>query len=137
MESLSKMYIRAQAFMDFAESLSRQSKCEQRKVACIICDSDLSQIISIGLNGGAKDLDQCLCVLPGKYGCIHAELQALMKADRSVDGCTAFITLSPCIQCAAAMINAGIKKVYYRSVWKDTSGLEMLKRANVALFKID
>ena len=120
-------------FKDFALSLAKLSKCEQRGVASLLVTEDLSQVLSIGINGGAKGSVQCLCSLPGKETCIHAEQNMLAKNKHDATGMTVIVTLSPCIQCAAAMINAGIRRVYYVDTWKDTTGIELLKRSGVVI----
>lgn len=123
-------------FVNFAKELASLSKCEQRGVAALIVDKDFSQVHSIGINGGAKHGAQCLCSLPGKESCIHAEQNALVKCQVPTEGKVMILTLSPCVQCAALMINAGIHTVYYCEEWKDTQGLIMLKDARITTIKI-
>lgn len=120
-------------FAEFARNLARLSKCEERKVAAIITDRDLTQIYSIGLNGGPKGLVDCMCKIDGKYGCVHAEVNALIKCRNNDPDKVMFVTLSPCKQCAAAIINApgGFSTVYYLQQWKDTTGIELLKSAGI------
>lgn len=124
---------RIAVFATFARDLSKLSKCEERKVAAIITDRDLTQIYSIGLNGGPKGLVDCMCKIDGKYGCVHAEINALIKCRSDAPGKVMFVTLSPCKQCAAAIINApgGFSTVYYLQQWKDTTGIELLKKAGI------
>lgn len=120
-------------FAEFVRNLSTLSKCEERKVAAIITDKDLTQIYSIGLNGGPKGLVDCMCKIDGKYGCVHAEINALIKCRNDSPDKVMFVTLSPCKQCAAAIINApgGFSTVYYLQQWKDTTGIELLKKAGI------
>lgn len=120
-------------FANFARDLSKLSKCEERKVAAIITDRELTQIYSIGLNGGPKGLVDCMCKIDGKYGCVHAEINALIKCRSDAPDKVMFVTLSPCKQCAAAIINApgGFSTVYYLQQWKDTTGIELLKKAGI------
>lgn len=124
---------RVRVFAKFANDLAALSKCEERKVAAIITDSDMSQVYSIGINGGPKGLADCMCGIDGKYGCVHAEINALIKCNSSERNKVMFVTLSPCKQCAAAIINApgGFSTVYYTEQWKDTTGLELLKNAGI------
>lgn len=124
---------RVSVFANFVRDLSALSKCEERKVAAIITDRDLTQIYSIGLNGGPKGLVDCMCKIDGKYGCVHAEINALIKCRNDAPGKVMFVSLSPCKQCAAAIINApgGFSTVYYLEQWKDTTGIELLKKAGV------
>ena len=124
---------RVVVFANFARELAKLSKCEERKVAAIITDKDLAQIYSIGLNGGPKSLVDCMCKIDGKYGCVHAEINALIKCRSDAPDKVMFVTLSPCKQCAAAIINApgGFSTVYYLQEWKDTTGIELLRKAGI------
>lgn len=124
---------RISVFANFVRDLASLSKCEERKVAAIITDRELTQIYSIGLNGGPKGLVDCMCKIDGKYGCVHAEINALIKCRSDAPGKVMFVSLSPCKQCAAAIINApgGFSTVYYLQQWKDTTGIELLKKAGI------
>lgn len=124
---------RVEVFAKFTMSLAELSKCEERKVAAVITDKDLTQVYSIGVNGGAKGLGDCMCVLDGKYGCIHAEINALIKCRSEAEHKVMFVTLSPCKQCAAAIINApgSFDTVYFMETWKDQSGIKLLKAAGI------
>ena len=124
---------RIAVFANFTKELSKLSKCEEKKVAAIITDKDLTQVYSIGINGGPKGLVDCMCRLGGKYGCAHAEINALIKCRSDAPGKVMFITLSPCVACAAAIINApgGFSTVYYMEQWKDSTGIELLKSAGI------
>lgn len=124
---------RLSVFANFTKQLASLSKCKERQVAAIITDKDLSQIYSIGVNGGPKGLVDCMCAIDGKYGCIHAEINALVKCRSDAEDKVMIVTLSPCIACAAAIINApgSFSTVYYLEEWKNTEGLLLLKQANI------
>lgn len=129
---------RISVFKQFTKNLATLSKCTERQVAAIITDSDLTQVLSIGVNGGPKDLDDCLCVTAGKYGCVHAEINALIKCNTIVYDKIMFITLAPCKQCATAIVNTpgSFQSVIYFEDWKGTEGLEILREANIRTIKI-
>lgn len=124
---------RLQVFKRFTMDLATLSKCSERHVAAVITDKDLTQVYSIGLNGGPKGLVDCMCKIEGKYGCVHAEINALIKCRSDAPDKVMFVTLSPCKQCATAIINApgGFSTVYYVEPWKDDSGLRLLKSAGI------
>ncbi len=130
---------RVSVFARFVADLASLSKCEERHVAAIITDKSLSQVYSIGINGGPKGLADCMCNIDGKYGCVHAEINALVKCRSDAPDKVMFVTLSPCKQCAAAIINApgGFSTVYYTEVWKDRTGIELLKNAGIKCVYID
>lgn len=132
------MNSRLNVFKNFVKDLATLSKCTERKVAAVITDKDLSQVYSIGLNGGPKGLADCLCVIDGKYGCIHAEQNALVKCLSDAPDKVMFVTLSPCKTCAAAIINApgGFSAVYYCDEWKDNTGIKLLEAAGIKCLRI-
>ena len=127
---------RINLFMNFTVELSKLSKCTERQVAAVVTDKDLSQIYSIGLNGGPVKGIDCLCKLPGKETCIHAEAQAIAKNTSPDKDKIIFITLTPCVTCSAMIVNSGFSKVYYKDQWKDTTGLTILRRAGIEVIKL-
>lgn len=129
---------RIQVFKRFTLDLATLSKCSERHVAAIITDKDLSQVLSVGINGGPKGLVDCMCKIDGKYGCVHAEMNALVKCDSKAKNKIMFVTLSPCKQCAAAIINApgGFSTVYYMEQWKEDSGIKLLSAAGIKVKQI-
>jgi dCMP deaminase len=129
---------RLEVFKRFALDLTTLSKCGERNVAAIVVDKDLQQVYSIGLNGGPKNLQNCLCALEGKYGCIHAEINALIKCNSTDTNKVMIVTLSPCIACATAIINSpgGFKAVYYIEAWKDDTGIKLLQAAGIFVQQI-
>lgn len=129
---------RLKVFKNFVLNLADLSKCSEKHVAAIITDKDLSQVYSIGINGGPKGLMDCMCTLPGKYGCIHAEINALIKCRSNAENKIMIISLSPCIACAAAIINApgSFSKVYYVNNWKDDTGVKLLTKAGISVIQI-
>lgn len=71
---------------------------------------------------------------------LHAELNCLMKAARegiSILGGTIYITLSPCIQCSAMLIQAGIQRVVYLQQYRCSEGLDLLRKAGIIVDKME
>lgn len=129
---------RFKVFKDFTLGLAQLSKCSERGVAAIITDAALTQVHSIGINGGPKSLVDCMCNTEGKYGCLHAEINCLIKNQYNGEDKAMFVTLAPCKQCAAAIINApgGFNAVYYFEDWKEDTGIKMLRAAGIPVVKI-
>jgi deoxycytidylate deaminase len=129
---------RLAVFRDFTMSLLLLSKCQEKRVAAIITDTAFTQVHSIGINGGAKGLSDCMCVVEGKYGCLHAEDNCIAKNTYHGTDKVMIITLAPCKQCAARIINTpgGFERVYYVNDWKDDIGLKMLRLAGIQVIKI-
>ena len=118
-------------FMQFAISLKDLSKCEDKHVAAIITDKNLTQVYSIGINGGPKKGFNCLCKLGQKYSCIHAEAQAIAKNTSTDTDKVMFCTFSPCVTCAALIVNTGFSRVYYNEEYKHDDGLKILRDAGI------
>jgi len=60
----------------------------------------------------------------------HAEANLLLfcaKKGISTENGIMYITLSPCINCANLILQAGIKKVYYKDLYGSTDGINKLK----------
>lgn len=71
---------------------------------------------------------------------IHAELNCILKAAREGVSCidaTMYVTLSPCVPCSAMMIQAGVKRLMYKELYRDISGIELLQRGNVIVESYD
>jgi len=91
--------------------------------ACIVNDD--KRIVGIGYNGFPRGCpDEKLPwgktsknELDTKYMYVcHAEMNAIMnKNSASVEGCTMYVALFPCNECAKMIIQAGIKEVIYYS----------------------
>ena len=125
---------RRRVFSRFVLELASLSKCTDKKVAAIITDRDLSQIYSIGINGGPKGGIECLCMLGGKYTCIHAEANAIAKCNVNDKEKVMFCTMSPCVTCASLIINSGFSTVVVLSDYKDPTGLLLLKDAGISVY---
>src|SRR5690625_491860 len=71
---------------------------------------------------------------------LHADANAMLKVASSTQSCqnaTLYITMSPCKDCSKLIHQAGITRVVYRDAYKDLSGIEFLKLANVEVVQIN
>lgn len=110
------------------------SKCSNGKVAAIIASPNFDTVYSVGHNGGTS-LMPCLCTAGDKYKCLHAEINALLNA--CIRGpAVMLISKAPCVSCAAAIANAGIKHVYYLDDYSCTAGLDLLAAHKIGTTKI-
>jgi dCMP deaminase len=53
------------------------------------------------------------------------------RSTQSCEGATLYITLSPCKECSKLIHQSGIKRVVYLDEYKDTSGVDFLRKAGV------
>jgi dCMP deaminase len=105
-------------FSQIAQIVSRRGTCPRARVGCVVATQE-HQIVSIGYNGAPTGMAHCedvgCLILPGG-GCgraVHAEINALMQAGPFARGSILYSTLRPCLNCSAALVNAGIVKVVY------------------------
>jgi dCMP deaminase len=102
-------------FLVLAQHIASWSKDPTTKVGCVIVDEQ-RHIVSTGYNGfprGVNDTHARLHEREVKYKLvIHAEKNALLHAQRDLRGGTLYVwPMPPCSQCAAAIIQSGIKRV--------------------------
>ena len=120
-------------WMSMAHNIARRSIDPAFQVGCIIVTQDNQQILALGYNGmergGANSVDS---LERGKSGCIHAEINSLVKLDyNNPKRKIVYVTLSPCLQCFRLLINAGIDEVVYDNEYRDTTGLKILRNAGI------
>ena len=144
-------------FMEIALHVSTWSKDTSTKVGCIVVGPD-KEIRSQGYNGfprGVDDTKPIRQTRPTKYSFYeHAERNAVYNAclfGATLKGCTLYVTTPPCADCARAIIQSGIKRVYYLEPapnatkikdagnWRETVKIsfEMFKEAGVKAIKLD
>ncbi len=132
-------------FMGIAHLSALRSKDPSTQVGAVIVD-DEHKVVSIGYNGfprGINDDDYPWEregeTLETKYPyVVHAELNAILNAPRSIKDCSIYVSLFPCHECAKAIIQSGIKEIVYESdKYADTDSVKASKRmcldANVKL----
>ncbi|MBA7507840.1 hypothetical protein ES706_06569 [subsurface metagenome] len=72
---------------------------------------------------------------------VHAEeaaiLQAVKLGSSSLNGATLYTTTFPCLLCCKSIINAGIKKIFYREPYPMDESVKMLQNGGVTLEKYE
>lgn len=119
------------------------------KVGAVLVKDD--RIISVGYNGTPTGWDNdCEDFVPGetqhehgnyvtKPEVLHAEENVVAFAARNgmpTDGCIMVTTASPCFQCSRLLIQAGIKEVYYRDVYRKIDGISFLEDYGIKVERI-
>jgi dCMP deaminase len=127
------------AYLKMAKEWANLSYCKRKQVGALIVKDKM--IISDGYNGTPTGFDNCCEDKEGntKWHVLHAEANAILKVASSTQACngaTLYITLSPCKECSKLIHQAGIKRLVYSNAYKDISGLEFLKKANIELLHL-
>src|SRR5204862_100744 len=121
-----------EVYMRMAEELAKRSTCVRLQVGTVVTDQRLENVLAIGYNGNARGLpNKCDSAVPGNCGCIHSEMNALVKAPGNVRDKVVFVSASPCVMCAKLIINSGVTHVFYRKAYRDPSGVEVLQQGGV------
>ena len=135
-------------YREIAHVVKTKSKDESTQIGCVIVGKG-NEIISTGYNSfprGIDDYNSERQERPEKYFWMeHAERNAIYNAARigvSTMGSTMYMTCAiSCADCARAIINAGITKVYFeknmvvknKAKWQESSerSLTMFQEAGV------
>jgi dCMP deaminase len=131
-------------FLALTKEIASWSKDNGTKVGSVIVRPDRT-ICSVGFNGFPRGIEDNPSAIANRdtklLRTIHAELNAILSAKEPLNGYSIFVwPFQPCSQCAAAIIQSGIKVVYCpftdhssNERWSDSfmSALQMLDEANV------
>lgn len=138
-----------QYFMGVALLSAQRSKDPNTQVGACIVNSE-HRIVGVGYNGfpsGCED-DMLPWAREGEYldtkypFVVHAELNAILNSIQNLHGCTIYVALFPCNECAKAIIQSGISEVVYLSdKYAETDAVKasklMLQQAKVKIRKLD
>lgn len=132
-------------FLKLSDLVSTRATCPRLHNGAILVRNRM--IISTGYNGAPRKTDQC-----DEVGCrlinehcsrtVHAETNAVIQAAYhgiSTKGSTCYTRYFPCEHCAKVLINAGVEKVIYSEVYKNTDQdftKELFRQAGVKTEKI-
>ena len=64
----------------------------------------------------------------GSKGKPHAEFNAIKNSQKKLTNCNMFVTLEPCIMCAAAISEAHISRVYFGAYDEKKGSLESIMK---------
>jgi dCMP deaminase len=126
-------------YLRMARIWASNSYCKRKRVGALLVKDKM--IISDGYNGTPSGFENECEDENGatKSYVLHAEANAISKvakSNNSSEGSTLYITTSPCMECSKLIIQAGIARVVYEEEYRIKDGLELLRRAKVALLHI-
>lgn len=126
-------------FMANAELISKRSTCDRAFVGAVLVKNN--RIIATGYNGGVSETDNCSevghqmedghCIRT-----VHAEMNALIQCAKegiSTNNTEVYVTHFPCLNCTKALLQAGVTKVTYKSLYRPHPfAIELMKKKGVA-----
>ena len=134
-----------QYFMEMAELAAKRSTCLRRKVGAVLVKD--KRVLSTGYNGAPKGLKHC-----EETGClreqknvpsgqrheicrgVHAEQNLIAQSALhgvKTEGAVVYCTNQPCVICTKLLINAGIKKIYYKNPYNDEFTKSILEQSDM------
>ena len=130
-------------FMATAVLMASRSNCERLHVGCVIVTGGTrkNRLVAAGYNGFLPGTPHVTKVRDGhEQATVHAEQNAVADAARrgsAVEGCVAYVTHFPCINCAKIMAAAGIAEVHYREDYmNDPLVAPLLAEAGVRILQL-
>lgn len=105
-------------FLAMAELVSRRSKDPSTRCGAVIVDAH-RRVVSTGYNGFPRGVPDDAALLNQREHklrlTLHAEHNAILFAQRPLDGCTIYVhPMPPCAHCAAQIAQTGIVRVVSR-----------------------
>lgn len=129
-----------QYFMAQSHLLALRSTCTRLAVGAMIVREN--RIVAGGYNGSIAGGTHCIdegCYVIDNHcvRTIHAEMNALLQCAKfgvATEGAEMFVTHFPCLPCSKAIIQSGIKKLYYAKDYKNHHyAIELFKQAGIQL----
>lgn len=143
-------------YMDIADRTAKLSYAKRLQVGSVIVKEH--KILATGYNGmpsgweNVCEYEEEILIsefekgtwiektgnLKTKPEVLHSEMNSLMKvakSNESTDGAFLFCTHAPCLDCAKAIYQAGIKVVYYKNSYRSEDGLNFLRTCGVDVYK--
>lgn len=129
-----------QVWLSFATMLAKRSPAPDKQVGAVAIDAR-GNVVGYGYNHSVDENDPCTVDGDGRTRdvTLHAEDEMIQRAaemGRSLEDCTVFMTHSPCMRCAARLIRARIKKIYYISSFKGGISHEFLLNHGIDLIQV-
>jgi dCMP deaminase len=135
-------------YMDWAIRVAELSHARRLQVGAVIVKDDT--VISYGYNGMPAGWDNnCefeyinpqtkVAELVTRPEVLHAESNAIAKLARIINsgsGADIFVTHAPCLDCAKLVYQAGIKRVYFGTAYRNDDGVQFLKNSGVDVEQI-
>jgi dCMP deaminase len=120
-------------FMAQAKIIAMRSTCPRAHVGAIITKDN--QILATGYNGSVKGAEHCSdvgCLIRDGHcvRTIHAEINAVIQAAKhgvTLEDATIYVTHFPCYHCTKAIVQAGVRELFYEQGYRmDEEALKLL-----------
>lgn len=131
-------------FMAQAVLLALRSTCSRLEVGALLVKD--KRVIAGGYNGSVSGDVHCIdegCYVVDNHclRTIHAEMNALLQCAKlgiSTDQAEVYVTHFPCLHCTKALLQAGIRKIYYLNDYRnDPYALDLIQQVGATAQKVE
>lgn len=129
-------------FMRMSQLVASRSTCPRRAVGAVVVREH--RVIATGYNGAPAGQPHCTdvgCLIEQDHcvRTIHAELNALLQCSRygiATQGTDIYCTDMPCRHCARALIQSGIRQIFYLRTYDSPETHTLMEANNVKLTQL-
>ncbi|MBU0707551.1 cytidine/deoxycytidylate deaminase family protein [Patescibacteria group bacterium] len=125
-------------FMAMARIVAKRGTCDRLRAGAVLVKNN--RIISTGYNGSPPGLPHCDDIghMMEEGHCvrtIHGEHNAILQAavipGASTEGSTLYVKFLPCIHCCKYIVAAGVKRLVYAKIYRNTKSADYLREAGL------
>lgn len=126
-------------FMDIARQVASRATCDRKHVGAVLVKDKC--IVATGYNGSIAGLPHCdeaghMMINGHCERTTHAEANAVVQAARrgaATEGCTAYVTASPCWHCFKVLAGSGAKRIVFGEFYRDERIFEAAEHLGVEI----
>jgi dCMP deaminase len=126
-------------YMELANVASKRSHDADTQVGAVLVNNKTGAVLATGCNGfirGADD-ENLPTTRPEKYKyMVHAEENMIANCARhgiSMDNCTLYCTMSPCVKCMRLLWQCGITSIIVRDLYRDVDEIKTMQDINLSI----
>jgi dCMP deaminase len=129
-------------FLRMATLAASRATCPVARVGAVFVNPESNSVLTMGYNGAPRGTQHCGIECENRtigyesYVCkaVHAEQNAIYNA--ALNGVKlirshVYTTISPCLDCARALIQVGVKNVTFSKRYTHNAGMDMLQEGNI------
>lgn len=134
-------------YLQIAKIIALRGSCKRLQVGCVITVDN--RIVSSGYNGPLKSEPACdyethkpdltFCKTTYCEKAVHAEANAIYAAAKrgiALNGGTIWCTHSPCRNCVEAIVQSGLRHIWFVELYRDETPLESLRGKGISIHQL-
>ncbi|MEK7192369.1 MAG: deaminase [Patescibacteria group bacterium] len=114
-------------FITSAVLISARGSCDRLRTACVLVKN--RRIVGTGYNGSVSGLPSCdddgvghLLIDGHCLRTLHGEANAIHNSVADLEGATAYVVATPCLDCVKALLQNGVKRIVYVGSYENAKG---------------